>query len=303
MLNKDRKEYYFNETMNTYSDTTLYNVRGMFQRAGENEDQIGKDICDWSVDDISDYFRLMNSTSVNTLRNFISQFSIYTNWCINTHLSKININNYDNISESILKQSINVGLAKHQFLDRDDLIIRIETSLINDCDKFIILGMFEGIGVDFDELVYTKLDLDGNVLKLYGGREIEISTRLREYAKLSAQSEFYYQEGRKGIDGYVKRRKNPEVDTIVGEPLGLIKEPDKWVQGRIFRISKKLDLKTLNRMKYIRAGRCYVVKENAKKDGVPILEWEISHKDELDKKFGRMAPSTYIEYKKMLTNI
>ena len=82
----------------------------MFRKASEYEYESEKDICDWTSYDIIEYYKMINTASLDVLFCLNSVFSQYTQFCIENNLVKDNQNHYLECNYEILKGCINKAI-------------------------------------------------------------------------------------------------------------------------------------------------------------------------------------------------
>lgn len=167
-----------------------------FKRTCVNEKRLKKDVCDWNANEIIDYYQSLVLYSLESLLVLHSHFLRYAAWCLDHTLIKDSQNHFEEIDRHILNSKcVNTSYLKQGIVTRDQLLGILETGgfVRNPYEKFIVLGMFEGVGgrglLDFKDLSMDSIE--GNKIKLIG-RELEISDELIRYAKI-ASSEYKYQ--------------------------------------------------------------------------------------------------------------
>ncbi len=121
--------------------------------------------------------------------NARSQYKIYTEWCIANQLFvKDRQNHFKEITDDMLKQCINEYQKERSVVTRDYIVGEWDC-LLNPVEKFILLGLYEGIGSDpkvgykdFENLRKECFDRETHELQLYN-RVIKYSEQLYELAK------------------------------------------------------------------------------------------------------------------------
>lgn len=166
-----------------------------FERVGEYEELLNKDLCNFTIQEIINYYKMRTTSYIDVLASLNSQFKLYTNWCLLNNYVSDNQNHYTEINKDILYECINIKKLSRNILTKKD-ITKLINSVINYRDKFIILAIFEGIkGKNFCEIINLKLDdIDEKNMtaKLCTGRTVNVSKELIEYAQLSAKEYIYY---------------------------------------------------------------------------------------------------------------
>ena len=166
----------------------------LFNRCEPIEVKLNKDICTFSTTEIIECLKSFNSVSLESLMNARSQYKIYTDWCIVRHiLVKDYQNHFKEINDEMLRQCLNDFLKNKSIVTRDYIINKCENDLLNPAERFILLGLFEGIGSgkisykDFEGLTMECFNEDTGKLQI-GERLISYSQKLYEYAKAASET-------------------------------------------------------------------------------------------------------------------
>lgn len=164
-----------------------------FEKVSKLEERLNKDVCNFTYYEIIEYYKLLNTTSVNSLRVMNSQFSLYTQWCLQQNLVTDSQNHFLEMSTFDYENCINKVLLEKKIVS-EATVHEWVNELSNPKDQFILLGIFEGIcGKDFRELGNLRPeDIHGNTVKLCTGREVVISDKLRHIIYNCIDEEFYY---------------------------------------------------------------------------------------------------------------
>ncbi len=195
MLNRELKEEFIQNKLDSaaYKESTL---RSVIELAGKREDILGKDLCNWTVTEITDYYKTMGKTSDTTISWINRIFKEYTNLCVSRGLSIDSQNHYNEITEEIIRtECLNKNILEKIIFTRKD-IENILYKVSEPCDKFLILAPFEGIdGKNHTDLVnictndFERVD-DKWMVNLPSGKRFEVSDLLVE---LGRQSENKYE--------------------------------------------------------------------------------------------------------------
>ena len=189
-------------------------IINVFKKAEMYENSIQKDLSEWSLAEITDFYKSLCTPSVDVLYNCNSVYQRYTAWCIYEKMIT-NMNHYDEITREFLLQCIHKAIAKERIISREELLNTI-SKLKNPRDSFIVLACFEGIsGQEMKELRNINLadfDTERKIVKL-GEREIPYTDELYRYAREAAEQTYY----------------NPSEDAsrtyrLVGEPGQIVKK-------------------------------------------------------------------------------
>lgn len=193
MYNADFKSLFISD--NEYKDEHLrsnYNL--LFKLTAQKEKELNKDISNFTVSEIIDFYKTVIFTSSysylvvihNRLKNY-AQYSLEHNM-ITDHQ-----NHFNEIDNDIIYACINIGEAQRKYITREALI-KILNRMPNPSDQFLCLALFEGIGgaklIDLSDLYPDSIK--DNEITLLSGRTLLISDELVEYAMKSKDEYEYY---------------------------------------------------------------------------------------------------------------
>ena len=201
MYNEDIKEAYINDRKeNSTSEGTLNQIGVYFKICEEFEVESQKDIALFTTAEIIGVYKTFSTPSLAFLKNLNSQLVQYTDWWKNNSMLPDNQNHFREINISILEQCLNVHLLNATIVTRKELLKEIiNMERYEPFERFIILALFEGIrGREFEDLrnLYPS-DFKNNKVKLYSGKEYEVSSKLVELAEESAETFVYYTSDQK----------------------------------------------------------------------------------------------------------
>ena len=189
MYNEKRKMQFISEKEE--NAIISKNLSKAFEDAEEMEKRLGKDMCEWTSGEIIDYYKYLSTPYVQTLIQLHNSLSNYTTWCILNGLVKNNQNHYLEIKTEMILNCTDINSLIKTVISREELLKEIKT-LPNESDKFIMLGLFEGIPVADDVMKNVKLsDLEDNILHLSNGVDLKISEQLKNYIHLANQEDCY----------------------------------------------------------------------------------------------------------------
>ena len=121
MLNRELKEEFIQNKLDSaaYKESTL---RSVMELAGKREDILGKDLCNWTVTEITDYYKTMGKTSDTTISWINRIFKEYTNLCASRGLSLDSQNHYNEITEDIIRtECLNKNILEKIIFTREDI--------------------------------------------------------------------------------------------------------------------------------------------------------------------------------------
>ena len=189
MYNEKRKMQFISEKEE--NAIISKNLSKAFEDAEEMEKRLGKDMCEWTSGEIIDYYKYLSTPYVQTLIQLHNSLTNYTTWCILNGLVKNNQNHYLEIKTEMILNCTDINSLIKTVISREELLKEIKT-LPNESDKFIMLGLFEGIPVADDVMKNVKLsDLEDNILHLSNGVDLKVSEQLKNYMHLANQEDCY----------------------------------------------------------------------------------------------------------------
>lgn len=260
-----------------------------FNKSFKLENELDKDISNFTVYEIIEYYKMLNSSSFDTLFVMNSQFSMYTQWCLQKSLVKDNQNHFLEMTLEHLKNCLNKALVNMKIVTRETILNWVD-QLPNPKDQFVLLGLFEGLkGKDFCEL--SKLrpeDIKGNIATLCTGREIELSNRLLKIISDCVVEDKYYSISGSGtkvmplVDkGFVIKDYPNARGDVSDFQLG------RKIYNSITRILNYFDvLSFMTANSIAESGKLHMIKERAKELGLSCKDYIYSNYiEEVEKKF------------------
>lgn len=207
-MNEELKQRYIQETSNKF-------VEPYFAKAKSYEDKLGKDLAEFSVREITDFYKLMCSPSVDFINNINCQFRLYAAWCQAQNMLSDNQNHYNEIDYKVAMSCVNLGLLKDKIITREKLLGLLLKLAENPVDQFIPLAIFEGICGDQckDLLALRKADVEKGKVTIKENQDIIMSDELVKYGRRAANEYTYYNNASLG-----KRREfalDPSDDRII----------------------------------------------------------------------------------------
>lgn len=269
-----------------------------FNKTSKMEEELDKDLSNFTVYEITEYYKMLNISSFDTLFVMNSQFSMYTQWCLQKSLVKDNQNHFLEMTLEHLKDCLNKALVNMKIVSRETILNWVD-QLPNPKDQFVLLGLFEGLkGKDFCELSKLKPeDIKGNIATLCTGREIELSDQLIKIIHDCVSEDKYYSISGNGtkvmplVDkGYVIKDYPNARGDVSDFQLG------RKVYNSITRILNYfdvLDFMTANSI--AESGKLHMIKEKAKELNMSCKDYIYSnHITEVEKIYNsRIVRSIY----------
>ena len=207
--NEELKKRYISEKEQMLSVSSNY-IDVQFRKTAETEYELNKDVSNWTIYEIIEYYKLLNVTSLESLMCINSTLSQYTQFCLENSLVKDNQNHFLECTKDLLLECINKAILNKKIIN-EETVLKWTEELPNPKDQFILLSLFEyGKSKDFKDIVYAKPeDVDGNKLKLLD-RTVNISNKLKSIISDCIEEDKYYSisgEGKKTMPlidhGYV----------------------------------------------------------------------------------------------------
>ena len=193
MYNEIIKKNYIDET-----GFQLVTVKYYFNSVASTEEKLGKDVYDFSVQDLINFYKSLCRSSYSTLRNFHYTFKTYTTWALSKQMVADNMNHSMEITPEILRSCVHKVRLDDQIISREELLDDLN-GLPNPSDCFVILSLFEGVCsntmVELRGLTMDYIDKEKKILTLKSnGRQIKISDELIDYAESSANEFLRYEQ-------------------------------------------------------------------------------------------------------------
>lgn len=287
IYNKELKLQYIKEKNQEAVLPSNY-LENQFFKVSEMEREINKDVSNFTVYEIIEYFKLLNLTSLESLKVMNSEFSMYTQWCLQKSLVVDNQNHFLEITNDILADCLNKAILNMKIISRDTILSWTE-QLPNPKDQFVLLGLFEGLkGKDFCELAKLReQDIDDNIAHLCTNRDIELSDKLLNIIEECIKEDKYYSITGAGTkvttlvdNGYIIKDYPNARDDVSDFQIG------RKIYNGITRTLNYFDvLKFMSANSIAEAGKLYMIKERAKELGISNKDYIYSHISEVEKKF------------------
>lgn len=296
MYNSEQKERYlkYKEQETDYIES----IRCRFEQISMYEEEIGKDLSNFTYKDIEEYYIRSNYKNVVVLANINSAFKGYTTWCINNGMVTSNINYYEQFKMKILSKYVSTLLKDASYITRDELLYEIQ-KLPNPREQFVLLAIFEyGRSKNMTDVGLASINnLHDHQLTLPSGRTVQVSDKLKDIIYDSATAE-------------KERRINIDRECILYDDGSIIKATRKGaytngasVQQRVNRIFTNaidflgykniISINSLNE-----SGQIHMMQELMKKYNLTFAEFLSSkYKKEVENQYGCVIISADYMYK------
>lgn len=275
-MNMDIKERYIRETANKA-------VEPCFAKVKDYEDKLAKDLSCFSIREITDFYKLLYSPSVDFLNNINCQFRQYAAWCQLQNLIPDNQNHYNEIDYKILMSCVNIGLLKDKIVTREKLLSLLRSLSENPVDQFIPLAIFEGICGDQCKtlLSLTKQDAYNGFCYIKPDVKVIMTEELQRYARRAADEYTYYNSGSLG-----KRKEFPldvNDDHIIKKVITHSGQDEEvhysTIQKKLRKMQDILGVSGFTAKALKESGRIHLITETMKQYGCSIEEAISKNKD------------------------
>ena len=252
MFNEELKNRYIKEKRES-TIIGLNFLERQFINISNYEEELGKDLSNFTTPEIIEYYKILGGRSLESLTVINSQYSMYTQWCLQQNLVIDSQNHYLEMNSDILFQCLNQTIIDKSVITREELLNMIY-QLPNYRDQFIFLYLFEvGKDKDFFSLTHCKLeDFDKEKKVLYlTGRTPKVSDELIRIAEEADKQDTYYSITQK------------EIRKITFAENGyIIKDipPAKPEEISDFRRGRRVYTAIVRNLEYLGVGKCHTAR-------------------------------------------
>lgn len=283
MYNEELKRRYIEEQEKILSVSSRY-LEVQFEHSEETENELDKDVSNWTVYEIVEYYKLANFSSYESLLCLNSIFSKYTQFCLENSLVVDNQNHYLEISKELLLNCVNKAMLEKKIVSDDDILGWVN-ELPNPSDQFALLFTYEtGKSRNFIDILNAKpgdINREKKTIKLTSGNEVQLSDRLIAIIDECVEEKMYYSitgKGEKKVslvdEGFIiKNYPNMRsAETLTEFARG------RNVYIRLCRIFDYIGHPWLNPNAIAESGKLHMIKERAGKLGMTQMEYLYSDK-------------------------
>ena len=308
MFNEENKRRFIAERDDEVILPSNYLVR-LFEKVSAMEHELNKDVSNFSLYEIKEYYKMLNIATVESLYVMNSQFSLYTQWCLQQNLVKDNQNHFLEMTKENFYDCVNKALFDSKVITKEEILSWVD-DLINAKDKFIFLALFEGIrGDNYCEIVKLRPeDIDGNTLTLCTGRKVDVSSKLISIANDCIEETKYY--GSEISDDGIQRV-FPLVNRgyVIKDYPNIKDDVSEFQQGRRIYGSIRRSLDFIGKMNLLKANDIYesgkldMIKRRAAELGMNNVEYiKSAYINEVEERYDcRIVPTQFIyKYKDYL---
>ena len=262
-----------------------------FGRTEPAEQKLDKDLCNFTMREITEMYKMMFLTSYSSIMNIHSHLRDYANLCNQRNLIVDGINHFNEVDTVALRNCLHEGITNDQVVTRAELLELLQMNEIrNAYEKVWILGTFEGLtSKGGDDLLYLKkdmIDFDYLVVQLpKSGRVLSISKELAQFMdEALSEDEYVTANGER-----TKRFKKVDPDILFKPPLNSKKD---YAGSHVFRVmllkyQQELELPYLNSHSLKESGAIHFIKSLMEQDGSddPVATYR-QHKKEVETRYG-----------------
>lgn len=272
MYNEDRKRRFI--TLKE-SDTSLsqYYLPSIFRKSESIEEKLGKDLCEWTITEIIDFYKYIDNNSFDSLSVINSNYTQYTTWCLKEGFVPDGQNHFLEITPQIILECINNSYFDKSIITRDELISNVD-QLNNFTDRFMFYALFEGIcGAEFCEITEAKIsDVEENIIHLCTGRDLKISSKLKDVIAETAMETTYETFGENQRIFPYRLEDSDKIFKMVRNVSG--SASGKTVSKRYARCADAIGISRLITPKRLMlSGKFHYIKEVMRKEGLTIDEF------------------------------
>lgn len=216
MFNEELKRKFVNEN---YAKATTRNTALVgLNKSSKMEEELNKDLYEFTKEETIDFFKSPESGSYTTLETTLPYYRQYIKWvskeigiqndCLNDYLLNLTLNDFKELLKDKIEKEKSRAISRKEILD-------ICSTLKNPRDRAILLGTFEGISIsDPNEFLEIRPeDVKENYLYLRSRNyNLAISKELSQYFKEAMNQDTYE------YIGYMRGKK---IDLIDGDEVAL----------------------------------------------------------------------------------
>lgn len=195
MYNEEQKRRYMDFCQGNYSDDYITSLISIFNKSAEFEQLFNKDICEFSRENISDYYAYIRYSDEYVYSSVNSRLKNYAEWCISENLVPDGCNHFAEFTLLDFGRYINVRLEAQKYMS-DEEYERICGTIANKRDEFLFRCLYEfGKSENYCEILELKLeDIDMASRKAFlpTGRVVTLSERLVIVARIANDELEYF---------------------------------------------------------------------------------------------------------------
>lgn len=253
----------------------------IFKVVASYEHKFFKDVCEWTFYEIIEYYKMKNSSSLNTLMTNNTMLSRYVQFCQENDLIQDGQNHFLEVNISTLEDCLNKALIKKKILTREE-VLDIVSMLDHQRDKFLVLGMFEfGNSNSYDVLTSSlTYNVHGDTL-YHKGKEYHLSNELVQIiSECTNDEENLIYRGVRGDEKEVRLQASDWIFKQFNNFQGDEERIGRNAYVRFSAIMLALGLKHITSTNLVTSGKIHMIKERSKFYGISVKEYIFSDKVE-----------------------
>ena len=171
-----------------------YYIDNVFNKTEPFETELNKDVCNFSSLEIENMYKTLNFMSSNTLMMFNSLLLSYTGYCFMNGHVKDSQNHFEEFDAERMNTLVNKFVLQSKIIKRKTIEDWCN-ELPNPSDRFLLLGLFEGISgndyIEFSELEKKDINVENCEIDLPERGKAKFSRQLCNYGIDSAEENIY----------------------------------------------------------------------------------------------------------------
>jgi hypothetical protein len=255
-------------------------VKAILNRALEFERKFQKPFYEFTIEEIAEMYKSMHTISDRSLQNANLVLKHASRWMVDTKRLGIK-SQYEDMTKEQMQEYVDIKRKESLILTRDDLE-EIQSQLLNDSDKCILLLLFEGVGGQkLKELMFMTWDqVSRKDLKIYfrSGKVIDITPQEYELLRRGFQEEELISFGTtnriskvKSLGLYKSRFNSLSDNDDITNPED-IERRYRYAQRRMILMSKDLGI-TMTSGSIQESGFLHYIKEGVRQSGLDFLQY------------------------------
>lgn len=302
MFNENIKTIFINEKMES---TTLdnYFLGNLFKKTAPFEEELGKDICNFTTKEIENMYKTMDFRSFDSLIIVNAMLSQYVVWAMSEGMVNDSQNHFREFNRSRLTRYINKVVNRMLIVPRETVIGWCDR-LHNPSDAFLILGLFEGIrgkgNIEFFSLEEDDIDPINKTIYIRTRNDrITVSEELCRFGIAAAKETEY-----EGVSGDSLRVIKLAPCKNIIKPFPNWKddatEPVKArrILGRTLRILNSIgeeEGERYNPSTIVNSGMLDMIERGSEKFGISKIDYVRTHLNEIERQYNKkIVPSKFI---------
>lgn len=255
-------------------------VRATLNRALEFEHRFKKPFYEFTIEEITEMYKSMHTISDRSLQNTNLTLKHASRWMVD--VKGLGIKSlYEDMTKELMQECVDVNRKESLILSKEDLE-EIQSQLLNDSDKCILLLLFEGVGGQkLKELMFMNWDqVSRKDLKIYfrSGKVIDITPQDYELLRQGFQEEELISFGTtnriskvKSLGLYKSRFNSLSDNDDITNPED-VERRYRYAQRRMILISKDLGI-TMTSGSVQESGFLHYIKEGIQQSGLDFLQY------------------------------